>query len=90
MLGGKSCSFSFAQPGPFSTSATTGSFFPPSKRSRTGGQEPSLPGERSRVFPRFLLVCRRVACRALLLYPPWHEALGTGLVVVYRLPFKNH
>lgn len=45
------------QPGPFSISATTGSFFPPSKRSRMGGQELLLPGERRRVFPRFLLVC---------------------------------
>lgn len=54
MLGrGRAVPSPLPQPGPFSISAATGSFFPPSETSRTGGQELSLPGERSRVFPRF-------------------------------------
>lgn len=54
MLGrGRAVPSPLPQPDPFSISAATGSFFPPSKTSRTRGQELSLPGERSRVFPRF-------------------------------------
>jgi len=75
---------------PFPAVLSRGAFSHLSKRSRTGGQEPSLPGARSRVFPRFFLVCRRVACRSPLLCPLCREALRAGLGVFYRLPFKNH